>query len=423
MRRQFSLLIAVVTGLVALGLACAGGQSAGATAAAPAERQRVQNLVPFNLVTCFPTRLDLGKTANEYTLNAAFRGARPEINECLVDAKVQNPSAPTKGKATVTLDSSGTTVTVIADGLQPAGSACIEKAIRAQLEGVSAPSGGKPITLDGPIERDPSGMVRMGINEASDVQGAIRLGVPQWCSCFEPLKTTVPPELAGAVTLTRADITQYADRLKPADGGLPTNKAVVSALQATDPSGAQTATCLNGHVETLPLKTTAEQFSVPAQILLVNSNGETTMPPSTPPPMQFAQLDAVRELRQAQAFAALARRQTVANAYDAQVQAYQAAANSKDSKKRKTATAMVKELKGGCTALVKADDEYTKALQAEQAVEQQAVTLAQTLKVKEPAWADAEAASTAAMADTQKQIDASKQLRAANEKSCPKEKF
>ena len=188
MRRQFSLLMGTVTGLVVLGLACAGGQSAGAAAAAnPAERQRVQNFVPFNVANCFPSKLDLGKTANEYTLQAAFRGARPAINECLVDAKVQNPNAPTKGKATVTIDSSGTTVTVAADGLQPAGSACIEKAIRDQLQGVSAPSKGGPITLDGPIEREPSGMVRMGINEASDVQGTIRLGLPQWCSCFEQL--------------------------------------------------------------------------------------------------------------------------------------------------------------------------------------------------------------------------------------------
>ena len=69
MRRQFSLLIGVVTGLVVLGLACAGGQSAGA-GANPAERQRVQNLVPFNVANCFPSKLELGKTANEYTLQA-----------------------------------------------------------------------------------------------------------------------------------------------------------------------------------------------------------------------------------------------------------------------------------------------------------------------------------------------------------------
>jgi hypothetical protein len=182
MRRQVSLLIAVVTGAaVAVAVACAGGQSGGTTAAASAaERQRVQNLVPFDVASCFPSKLDLGKTANEYTLQAAYRGARPAINECLADGKLLNASAPTKGKASISMDASGTSVTITGDGLQPAAIACIEKAIRAQLEGVSAPSGGKPLTLDGPFERDPASMVRMGINEASDVQGSIRLGVPQW---------------------------------------------------------------------------------------------------------------------------------------------------------------------------------------------------------------------------------------------------
>jgi hypothetical protein len=37
----------------------------------------------------------------------------------------------------------------------------------------------------------------MGINEPSDAQGAIRLALPQWCSCFEPIKTQAPPELTA----------------------------------------------------------------------------------------------------------------------------------------------------------------------------------------------------------------------------------
>ncbi|HEY1333010.1 MAG TPA: hypothetical protein VGF31_02065, partial [Myxococcaceae bacterium] len=372
MRRQFSLLIAVVAGAaIAVAVACAGGQS-GSTAANPAERQRVQNLVPFDVANCFPSKLDLGKTANEYTLQAAYRGARPAINECLADGKVQNASAATKGKASISMDASGTSVTVTGDGLQPAATACIEKAIRAQLEGVSAPSGGKPLALDGPFDREPASMVRMGINEASDVQGAIRLGLPQWCSCFDSVKTAAPPELSGSVTLNRADITAHANALKAPDGGQVSSKGVVSALQPSDPSGSAVASCVNQNVEALPLKSASEQLVVPAQVLLVNSRGSTTMPANTVPQMQFAQLDAVREFRQGEAFAALARRQGVANAYDAQVQAYQAATKSKDSKTRKSAGAMVKDLKGGCQALVKADDEYAKALENEGAVEQQA---------------------------------------------------
>ncbi|RPH71054.1 MAG: hypothetical protein EHM78_08855 [Myxococcaceae bacterium] len=418
MRRQFSWMIGFLI------LACAGGQSSGGGAgAAPTERQKVQNLVPFDIGTCFPSKLDLGKTANEYTLQAAFRGARPAINECLTDAKVQAAGSATKGKVTMSIDGSGTNVTLASDGLQPAGAACIEKAIRAQLEGISAPAGGKPVTLDAPFEREPNSMVRMGVNEASDVQGAIRLALPQWCSCFEPVKTQAPPELAGSVTLTREDVAKYADKVPAKDGGTVSSKAVTAALQASDPSGTQVASCVNQRIEALPLKSANEQFIVPSQLLLLNSHGSTTMPANTPPALQFAQMDAVRELRQAEAFAALARRQNVANAYDAQVQAYQAAVNSKDSKKRKTATFMVKDLKGGCAALVKADDEYTKALESEAAVEQQALTLAQTLKAKDPAWGEAEKASAGALSDTQKQIEASKQLRTANEKACPKEKY
>jgi len=420
MRRQFSLMIGLVI------LACAGGQSSGGggAAAAPGERQRVQNLVPFDIATCWPRRLDLGKTANEFTLQAAYRGARPAINECLVDARVQNPAATTKGKATITIDGTGASVAVTGDGLQPAGAACIEKAIRAQIDGLTAPANLKqPITLDAPFEREPGQMVRLGINEASDVVGTIRLALPQWCSCFESLKTAAPPELTGSVTLTREDIAKYADRIPMKDGGIGSTKGVIAALQPTDPSGAQAASCVNQKIEALPLKTTNEQFIVPAQILLLNSHGSPTMPANTPPALQFAQMDVVRELRQAEAFAALTRRQNVANAYDAQVQAYQAAVKSKDSKKRKSADAMVKDLKSGCAALVKVDDEYTKSLLSQAEVEQEAVTLAQTLKAKDPAWGQAEQASAGALADTQKQVDASKQLRAANEKACPKEKY
>jgi len=420
MRRRFSLMIGFVI------LACAGGQSTGSAGAAPAERQRVQNIVPFDLATCFPTKVDLGKHANEYTLQAAYRAARPAINECLVDAKVQTPGATTKGKATMTIDSSGATVSVTGEGLQPAGAACIEKAIKAQLEGVTAPANSKPLTLDAPFEREPNSMVRMGVNEPSDIQGTIRLALPQWCSCFESVKTQAPPELTGNVTLTREDIAKYADRVPTLkDGGTPTvfSKTVTSQLQPFDPSGAQMAACVNQKIEALPLKSTSETYIAPVQILLLNTNGSLAMPANTPPQLQFGQMDAVRELRQAEAFAALARRQNVANAYDGQVQAYQAAANSKDSKKRKAAGTMVKDLKGGCATLVKVDDEYTKALEAQAGVEQQALTLAQTLKAKDPAWAEAEKASGGALADTQKQIDASKQLRAANEKACPKEKY
>ena len=149
MRRQFPLGITVVV------LACASGQSSTGGVSA-AERERVVNLVPFDLANCIPQKLDLGKTANEYTLQAAFRAARPAIGECLLDAKLQNPAVATKGKVTVGMDPSGTTIGVHADGVKPEAITCIETAVRKEFGGVSLPANAKPISLEAPIERDPA---------------------------------------------------------------------------------------------------------------------------------------------------------------------------------------------------------------------------------------------------------------------------
>ena len=416
MRRLYSLWIPLIV------TACASGPTAGGPAVSASERQKVVNLVPFDIANCFPQKMDLGKTANEYTLQAAFRAARPAIQECLADGRNISGSGA-KGKAAMTLDGTGTRVVVSSEGLQPAGTSCIEKAIRSQLEAVKPPGAGKPLTLEGPFERDASSTVRMGINESSDVVGTIRMALPQWCSCFEAFRTQIPSELIGPVDIVRPDVAKFVDRFKQPDGGVRTNNPVVAGLQAAEPSAAQAASCVNDKIGALTFKITPEQLIVPVHLLLVNSNSTQAYSPAAPPPLQFAQLDSVRGQREAEAFAALTRRQNVANAYDMQVQTYQALATSKDAKKRKTAGAMVKDLKAGCAALVKADDDYTHALEAELAVEQQAVSLAQELKVKDPAWGDAEKASTGAAAETQKQIDAAKQLRAANDKACPKEKF
>ena len=120
MRRHLSLFIPLM-------LACAGGQS-GATAANPAERQKIVNLVPFDIANCFPSKVDLGKTANEYTLQAAFRASQPAMDECMVDGRnLTDPNAGIKGKLGISLDANGTTVT--SEGLPPAVQSCVENAL------------------------------------------------------------------------------------------------------------------------------------------------------------------------------------------------------------------------------------------------------------------------------------------------------
>jgi hypothetical protein len=411
--------------LSAIILACAGGQSAGGAPTAET-KQRLSNLVPFDLANCFTKAIELGKPVNEYALQAAFRAARPAIQECLTDGRTYEASKPVKGTATITVDASGPKVAVAGEGLQPAAQSCIQKTVGAQLAN-AAPlaADAKPVSFTGPFERGADTGVRLGINEVSDVEGAIRLALPQWCTCFEPYRTKAPPQLSGQIDVVRSDVAKFADRFKLPDGGVRSTQPVISTLRPSesDPAATQVANCLNQRVEQLQFKTTPDQLIVPAQFLLINSNSNESLSQSAAPVMQFAQLDAVIQQREAESFAQLARRQTVADAYDQNVQRYQAGIKSKDAKKRRAADALVKDLKTGCVALVRADDEYTHALEAQGSVEQKALEMARAFKAKDPSWADAETAAVSAAADTQKQLDASRQLRTANEKACPKEKF
>jgi hypothetical protein len=388
--------------------------------------QRVGNLVPFDIANCAPRALELSKPINEYAVQAAFRSSRPYIQECLTDGRSYDSTKPLHGKVNIAVDATGAKVTASAEGIQPAAKACIEKAVSSQL-GTVAPlaADAKAISFDGPFERGANTAVRMGLNEASDIQGAVRLALPQWCGCFDELKTKTPPLITGPVTLTRADQLQHPERFKLPDGGLPTLRAVSAALAGPpgDAAATKASACLNPKVESLPLKAGAEQYIAPVQLLLLNSNATDTAPAAAPPPVQFAQLDAIREQRQADAFAALARRQKVADDYDKLVVKYQTGIKSTDPKKKKAAAGMVNDLKSGCAALVKADDAFTTALETQSGVEQKAIELARTLKASDPSWADAEAAAAGAAGDTQKQIADSKTLKAANEKACPKTKY
>jgi hypothetical protein len=415
----------VLLTLSAVILACAGGQTAGG-APAVESKQRLSNLVPFDLSNCFTKAIELGKPVNEYALQAAFRASRPALQECLTDGRTYDASKPMKGTAAITVDSSGPKVTVAGEGLQPAAQTCIQKAAGAQLAN-AAPlaADAKPVSFTGPFERGAGTAVRLGINEVSDVEGTVRLALPQWCTCFEPYRTKAPPQLSGQIDVVRPEAAKSSDRFKLPDGGVRSTQPVISTLRSSEsePASTQLASCLNQRIEQLQFKTTTDELIVPAQLLLINSNSSETLSPSAPPLLQFAQLDAVIQQREAESFAQLARRQTVADAYDQNVQRYQAGIKSKDAKKRRAADAMVKDLKSGCAALVRADDDYTHALETQAAVEQKALEMARAFKAKDPSWADAETAAVGAAADTQKQLDASRQLRAANEKACPKEKF
>src|SRR5689334_1862616 len=82
------------------------------------DKQKVENLIPFDVASCFAPKTSPAPNADG--VNAALRSLRPAVIECLLDAKARGGA-----EATVTLTAEGGKVSV--SGVEGAGKACIEK--------------------------------------------------------------------------------------------------------------------------------------------------------------------------------------------------------------------------------------------------------------------------------------------------------
>ncbi len=236
MRRQFPLFIDRDRAWPApVARATTGGASA-------AERERVREPRAVRPRQLLPAASwTWGRRPTSTRCRPRSARARPAIGECLADAQGAEPGGGHQGQGDHRHGRLGDHDHRHADGLKPAAVSCIEKADPHPARRASrSPPTPSPSPSTAPIERDPASMVRMGVNESSDVVGAIRLALPQWCCCFDSLRTQAPPELAGSVTVIRPDVTQYADRLRPPTAAiLEQGSGAARRSTATEPSGAR----------------------------------------------------------------------------------------------------------------------------------------------------------------------------------------
>lgn len=340
-----------------------------ATPATPlTEQQKVVNIVPFDVATCFPSKPLLPSPPNAEAVAGALRGARPSVLECLV-----NPS--THGAATETLVTlNGHAVT--GKNLEPNGKTCVEQ-VMAKLElPQSAPEAQVEV-------RSSSAGVKLGVNPASDVAGAIRLAQGGWCECYEG---AMPATLTLTVHVTP---------------GAPTKVT-------TDAAGAL-ATCLTNKVQALPLNAPTET-QLPYTFMFVDSRAETETAGAVPE-LQFLQLDAIRSRRSAESALAVGRRIAAVGTYDGLVARYNAA---------KKPFSMVKELSARCADLVKADDALVAALEQQAKLDQHTAELAGGFAAKDPQWKNAQDAANGQAQATQAEVVKVKAARESDAKVCPK---
>jgi hypothetical protein len=406
-----TLLLATVP--VAFLLAACGPQqsgpaspSASGSAAAPkVEQQQVKNLGYFDVATFSAAPPVVAGRASSEALLGVLLSARPVVMECLVDPKNRGPEKKTHVVLDATLVDAGVEHKATGTNLTPAGTACIEAALRAWTQAIpalTAKNAAGPLKghleLEHVVGASPS--VEMGVNDASDIAGAIRLALPTWGDCFGAWKSAPPRGLRVSVRAAR-----------PKEAPPTVSLSTVAFDATSDPVAGKVAACLEGKLKALQVKTpSAESVSLPYTFRFVHSGiGEAL--PDAAPELQFVELDLQRGRRAAETAIAAGERGLLLAVYDDVVKRFKAKAKPEVS---------IAELKEKCAALVASADKLVAAAEKQAATEEATHRFTLEQKAKDPSWADAETASAKNLADAQKDVENVKAVRNADQGACPK---
>lgn len=365
--------------------------STGGKAAEPAvEKQKIVNISHFDVGSCTPPAPALPDPLNTEGVIGALVLARPAVLECFVDPKSRTADGDASVAVKATVSETGATYDLTPTNVTAAGTGCIKAALE-KLPFTPLPKGEAPVTGNADYRfGGTSPAVKLGVNAASDVAGAIRLASPSWCDCWGPLGAQAPPALKAHVKLMKG---------KP-------------AAVTFDPGGDATLVgCLTAKIAALPFAAPENELTVHYPVLLVNSSAAQESADAQPE-LQFIQLDLIRAQRAADVAVKIGARTNALKTYDALVAKYKAKPDPK----------LVPELKTKCAAMVKADDDWIAALQAQGEVDARTQTLAGTLKAKDPRWADAETAATAQVTAGQTEVKKAEEVKAADQAVCPKER-
>lgn len=389
------------------GAAAPASSSSASTAAPKVEKLRVVNLGYFDVATLSATPPAIaGRVGNDALLGVELC-ARPLVLECLVDPRNRGPEKKTHVVVDATIAEAGVDHQVTGANLTPAGAACIEAALRRftqaspALRARNADAGVKShLEIEDVVGVGPA--VVLGVNEASDIAGAVRLALPGWGDCFADWQSTPPRPLKAKLRAVRP--------ANAKDAG-PTVPLEATFEPTTDASAGKVAACLQSKLHALQVKTPAgAETSLPYPFSFVHSGIGEPLPGVTPD-LQMVELDLQRSQRAAEAAIAIGERSQAWTVYGDLVTRFKAKAKPEVT---------VAELTEKCAALVATDDKLLAAAQKQLAVEATTHAFTADQKAKDPSWADAEAASAKSLAAAQKDVDSYTTNRKADEGSCPK---
>jgi hypothetical protein len=342
---------------------------------------------------------------NGEALTGLLVTARPLVLECLVDPRHRGAKDGTRVAIKSTVSGGKIEHAVSGDNMTPDGERCVRAALDGYLSVVpgwasklSAVS--EPVTAEVQV-RHTEGVaptVKLGVNEASDVAGTVRLAQGSACGCYAPWKSA-----SGAGPQPRA----LKATIKVVRGAAPQ----ASFVAVSDPAAQEVAACLQEKIGGLKVQTKSNEVDVPYAFYFIHSNVFTPLA-GAPPDLQFQQADALRNRVAAESVIALGGRTNAAQAYDALVKKFKAAPQS----------VPLADLQQSCAALLAADDQWGQALSRQLEIDKRTLSIVQELKASDPSWGEAATAAQRTVGATEQDIATAKQMRASDAESCPKER-
>jgi len=376
-------------------------------------RERIANRSAFDVASCYAGE-DV-KTPNTTTPNSvmgALMAARPLVLSCLVDPANRKEAEETAVNISTTVDSTGAKHTVTGENLTEAGTSCINGMLERGVKLNPVAEGAEAVTAEFPVVHNVTvgPAVVLGLNEPSDIVGAIRLAQQGWCDCFAADHNATPSSFkatidvaAGSSTVSTESLVKVGEEPAAAEGA---DKAEAAAPAMTsDPIGA----CLNQKLATVQVAAPSKPWKLPYLFEFTNSRSDTPAENASPS-TQFEQLEARRAMAQANTAMVVGDGDVARASYAALVDRYQ--------KNRRSV--QVPQLVEGCKALVAADDAYIGAVESQRDTEKRVLDFATAQAAQDPRWADVVTAATEVISATEAEIVRAKEQRAQDEGICPK---
>jgi hypothetical protein len=377
-------------------IGCASSPQKGDEASHPVRReQRVTNISYFDLENCFPRDMELPKPANKEGLIGFLVASRPEIGECLVRPEHRGAERTTRATIAVNVTDQGPEFQVTSQSVTPAGVECIRKALQARGKIEPLPNGAPPVSasIDYQHSTGVNPAVVMGVNEASDAVGTIRLAMKEWCGCFEPWKSAAPKSLMAKVVLVKGTPTPTEVTFEP----------------PTDEASGRVQSCVTEKLKALPVPHTSDRVEVPLPIFPIHSGVDEELAPDKPE-LAFLQLEAIRTQRAADVALAIGSRATAVTVYDGLVAKYKANPKS----------VTVKDLRERCQKLLQTDDAWIAGLEKQLRSEDRTLAFAKSQQAKDDSWGEVATAAHGQVEASQKELEGARATRKQDEGACPK---